>query len=132
MQTDNESIMSPLMEVHLTFWPFFVGAQCHKSGHLISHPELLYTTYLFYTITFLCILFKKKTALILRRRSVMHIGQNGHNAHVVQQEGGTKLGVSVLNIIISSTCLRCSSLAEDPVKLNEQKREAELIKVRKL
>ncbi len=46
-----------------------------------------------------------------------------HNAHVVQQEGGTKLGVSVLNIIISSKCLRCSRLAEDPVKLNEQKRE---------
>lgn len=55
-----------------------------------------------------------------------------HNDHVVQQEGGTKLGVSILNVIISSKCLRCSRLAEDPVKLNEQKREAELIKVRKL
>ncbi len=32
--------MSLLIEVHLTF-NIFVGAQCHKSGHLISHPEVV-------------------------------------------------------------------------------------------
>ncbi len=32
--------MSLLIEVHLTF-NIFVGAQCQKSGHLISHPEVV-------------------------------------------------------------------------------------------